>query len=62
MCGTLDTERIDNAKEFARSLAAYGFPVETNWPEADHALTEDFIRRTVQFFDGLTKEPNPPQI
>lgn len=59
MCGTRDTERIDNAREFARSLAAHGFPVETGWPEAGHTLTMDFIRRTVQFFGGLIKRPNP---
>ena len=53
MCGTLDTERLDNAKEFARSLAAFGFPVETGWPQAPHDLTDDFLRRTVQFFVDL---------
>lgn len=50
MCGTEDTERLQNAKDFAQSLTAAGFRVETAWPKARHNVTVDVERQVVEFF------------
>ena len=53
MCGTEDTERLQNAKDFAQSLTAAGFRVETAWPKAGHNLTVDVERQVVEFFKRI---------
>ncbi len=55
MCGTLDT-RMGIAKEFAASLAAAGFTVESAWPATPHGNTKgaydaEFEKYTAQAID-----------
>ncbi len=56
MCGSQDTERLGNAKEFAQSLESAGFQVETAWPDTDHELTMDVQRRIVTFFKKVVED------